>query len=342
MGFRVTFGGSFWTWVRQSKAGLVLPAVAPRSQPALVPPGGWCAGSMGKTKHLQRSSQKKKWYPCCWHCGGHWLETQPQAQPQQYNTKADWEKWQSWARQYWTAWSQPKRQVDYPPGLGWTGAQMTPSEYEEAVASLWQDADPQAQKVLRACGIEPPKADTDADPRVTLHKYLAAYKSITQAHRSLVERKVQLQARADRIKTQFERALKELADVSKDIATAEDNLSKVQNQVQEQLKNAEPPEAKEVHDLQGLLKAAGVELSASQEGALSAYLHTRRDGRDHEEEEDGMEDPFQGLSGKIPLTSNSFRQTGNLGGSPGDMQEFGPSGCEATLCPARRRKKPES
>ena len=67
---------------------------------------------------------------------------------------------------------------------------MTPSEYEEAVASLWQDADPQAQKVLRACGIEPPKADTEADPRVTLHKYLAAYKSITQAHRSLVERKV--------------------------------------------------------------------------------------------------------------------------------------------------------
>eukprot|EP00439_Symbiodinium_sp_Y106_P045407 s8428_g5.t1 len=120
---------------------------------------------------------------------------------------------------------------------------MTPSEYEEAVASLWQDADPQAQKVLRACGIEPPKADTEADPRVTLHKYLAAYKSITQAHRSLVERKVQLQARADRIKTQFEQALKELADVSKDIATAEDNLSKVQNQVQEQLKNAEPPEA---------------------------------------------------------------------------------------------------
>ena len=202
---------------------------------------------------------------------------------------------------------------------------MTPSEYEEAVASLWQDADPQAQKVLRACGIEPPKADTEADPRVTLHKYLAAYKSITQAHRSLVERKVQLQARADRIKTQFEQALKEqLADVSKDIATAEDNLSKVQNQVQEQLKNAEPPEAKEVHDLQGLLKAAGVELSASQEGALSAYLHTRRDGKDHEEEDDGMMDPFQDLSGKIPLTSNSFRQTGNFGDSPGGIQEFGP------------------
>ena len=188
---------------------------------------------------------------------------------------------------------------------------MTPSEYEEAVASLWQDADPQAQKVLRACGIEPPKADTEADPRVTLHKYLAAYKSITQAHRSLVERKVQLQARADRIKTQFEQALKELADVSKDIATAEDNLSKVQNQVQEQLKNAEPPEA-------------GVELSASQEGALSAYLHTRRDGKDHEEEDDGMMDPFQDLSGKIPLTSNSFRQTGNFGDSPGGIQEFGP------------------
>ena len=228
-----------------------------------------------------------------------------------------------------------------PAGTGMDGCPDDPSEYEEAVASLWQDADPQAQKVLRACGIEPPKADADADPRVTLHKYLAAYKSITQAHRSLVELKVQLQARADRIKTQFEQALKELADVSKDIATAEDNLSKVQNQVQEQLKNAEPPEAKEVHDLQGLLKAAGVELSASQEGALSAYLHTRRDGRDHEEEEDGMEDPFQGLSGKIPSPRTPSGKQETWGAALVTSKSLGllePGGCEATLCPARRRK----
>ena len=76
---------------------------------------------------------------------------------------------------------------------------MTPTEYEEAVASLWQDADPQAQKVLRACGIEPPAAEETSDPRVTLNKYLASYKSITQVHRNLVARKVQLQEKADRI-----------------------------------------------------------------------------------------------------------------------------------------------
>eukprot|EP00439_Symbiodinium_sp_Y106_P076241 s514_g15.t1 len=218
---------------------------------------------------------ERQWYPSCWHCGSEWL--QQQAAQTNRNTQADWNKWQSRAHQARQQPRKPKRQVEYPPGLGWGGAQMTPTEYEEAVASLWQDADPQAQKVLRACGIEPPAAEETSDPRVTLNKYLASYKSITQVHRNLVARKVRLQEKADRIKTQFEKAIKDVAEVSKEIEKAEENLGKVQSQVQEQLKNVEPPEAHKVHDLQDLLKNAGVVLTDQQKIDLSAYLQTRQE-----------------------------------------------------------------
>ena len=122
---------------------------------------------------------------------------------------------------------------------------MTPEEYDDAVASLWSNAAPKAQQVLRACGIEPPSDEEGKDPRAVL------YKQITQTHRSLVAKKVRLQEKADRIKAQFEQAVKDLAQVSKNIEKAEEHLVRVQGQVQSQLKEAEPPK---VQDLQGLLK----------------------------------------------------------------------------------------
>ena len=91
------------------------------------------------------------------------------------------------------------------PGLG-GGPWMSTQEYQDAVASLWQDADPQAQQVLRACGIEPPSSET-TDPRKVLKRYLAEYKNITEQHRNLVSRKAQLQIKADKIKAQFEKKL---------------------------------------------------------------------------------------------------------------------------------------
>ena len=113
-----------------------------------------------------------------------------------------------------------RKQPAWPPGLGWGKSQLTPEEYDEAVASLWKDADPQAQQVLRACGIEPPDEE-EPDPRTVLHRYLARYKSITQQHRGLVAKKAQLQLRADKIKAQFEKLVQDLADVSKEIEQAE-------------------------------------------------------------------------------------------------------------------------
>ena len=226
--------------------------------------------------------EEKHWYPCCWNCGADWPGPTPpnpaNKQRRVYNTQADWQKWEE------QAWEQetrrPRKQPAWPPGLGWRASQLTPGEYEDAVASLWKDADPQAQQVLRACGIEPPN-DEEPDPRTVLHRYLARYKSITQQHRSLVAKKAQLQIRADKIKAQFEKAVQELADVSKDIEQAEGHLVKGQTQVQAQLKDAEPPQ---VQDLQGLLKNAGVTLTDDQHVALSAYIQTMKHSKMDEEE----------------------------------------------------------
>ena len=84
-------------------------------------------------------------------------------------------------------------------------------------------------------------------------------------------KKAQLQIRADKVKVQFEKLVQDLADVSKEIEQAEGHLVTVQNQVQTQLKEAEPPK---VQDLQRLLKNAGVTLTDDQHVALSAYIQT--------------------------------------------------------------------
>ena len=216
--------------------------------------------------------EEKHWYPCCWNCGADWPGPTPpnpaKNARQVYNTQEDWQRWEAQAWEQTTR--RPKKQPAWPPGLGWGRSQLTPAEYEDAVASLWKDADPQAQQVLRACGIEPPDEE-EPDPRTVLHRYLARYKSITQQHRSLVAKKAQLQLRADKIKAQFEKAVQDLAEVSKEIEQAEGHLVKVQTQVQAQLKEAEPPK---VQDLQGLLKNAGVTLTDDQHVALSAYIQT--------------------------------------------------------------------
>ena len=117
-----------------------------------------------------RKDVKEGWSTHCECCGRKWEKLLAKRQlpnpagsaRQAYNTQEDWHRWEA------QAWEQtmrkPKKQPAWPPGLGWGRSQLTPGEYEDAVASLWKDADPQAQQVLRACGIEPPN-DEEPDPR---------------------------------------------------------------------------------------------------------------------------------------------------------------------------------
>ena len=130
-------------------------------------------------------------------------------------------------------------------------------------------------------------------------------------------KKVRLQEKADRIKAQFEQAVKDLAQVSKNIEKAEEDLVRVQGQVQTQLKEAEPPK---VQDLQGLLKNAGVNLTEDQEVSLSAYLQTMMKRK---REDDSMTDLGAGWFGEQP-SPDIFPPEGM--GDPGaGGRVFGPS-----------------
>ena len=216
---------------------------------------------------------KEGWSTHCECCGRKWekllakrQQPNPASARQVYNTQEDWRRWEEQAWEQTTR--KPKKQPAWPPGLGWGRSQLTPGEYEDAVASLWKDADPQAQQVLRACGIEPPN-DEEPDPRTVLHRYLARYKSITQQHRSLVAKKAQLQIRADKVKAQFEKLVQDLADVSKEIEQAESHLVTVQTQVQTQIRRRR---RRRCRTCKGLLKNAGVTLTDGQHVALSAYI----------------------------------------------------------------------
>ena len=117
----------------------------------------------------------------CECCGRNWEKLLAKRQLQASHTdsssdaSAGWGHNVNWKshRQVWTGepWSPPRRawKPEAPPGLG-GGPWMSSQEYRDAVASLWQDADPQAQQVLRACGIEPPSSETDTDPRKVLKR----------------------------------------------------------------------------------------------------------------------------------------------------------------------------
>ena len=120
----------------------------------------------------------------------------------------------------------------------------------------------------------------------------------------------------NKIKAQFEKAVQDLADVSKEIEQAASHLEKVQTQVQTQLKEAEPPK---VQDLQGLLKNAGVTLTDDQHVALSAYIQTMAQPKIDEEMLDFGEGWFR--ESLPPDMFNTSRAESGQGTNP----SFGPS-----------------
>ena len=278
-----------------------------------------------------RKDVKEGWITNCECCGRNWAKLLAKRQKQSGHTDSSSDTSEGWgrnvtwqgSRQVWTEepWSPPRRpwKPEAPPGLG-GGQWMSTQEYQDAVASLWQDADPQAQQVLRACGIEPPSSESDTDPRKVLKRYLTEYKQITQQHRNLMSKKAQLQIKADKIKAQFEKAMQDLADVSKDIEKTEEHLCRVQTQVQERLKDSEPPQ---VQDLQSLLKNAGVNLSDEQQVALSTYIQTMKKPQ---EDEDTMGDLGGGWFGE-PIAPSMFAE-GRFA-SDNDTS-FGPQRAKAT------------
>ena len=147
---------------------------------------------------------------------------------------------------------------------------MSTTEYRAAVAQLWGSADPGTQRLLRAAGVPPPDPEEeDLDPRTALSRVTSAYKSATAELRALVARKGMLQAKADRAKAEFEKAVQDLASVSQAIEKQTEAVVQVQEEVRRKVADQEQPR---IQDLTGLLRTVGVELTEARQSAVLAKI----------------------------------------------------------------------
>ena len=153
-----------------------------------------------------------------------------------------------------------------PPGLSIKG-----DKYKDAIAALWQHAEPDAQRLLREAGIPPPSGHDEESPAKQLSKSFQEYKRVTAKHRALISKKIRLQAKTEALKKQFEEAVDQLTAVSGKIEAVEQEIEKAHAQVKDKI-NA--PRQPRITGVTSLLKEAGVTLSPDQTGALTKFLAT--------------------------------------------------------------------
>ena len=233
----------------------------------------------------------KAWYPRCWSCGKSWT-AQRAVQMQD-----EWSYWDHW-------WSQPnspnrrdqrntRRAAEYQAAQSflnqhketdlsqdWDMLQSPPGlksprddRYKAAAAALWENAEPDAQRLLREAGIPPPDEDQEVPPAKQISRCVQEYKRVTWIHRTLIAKKVALQAKTEKIKKQFEAAVDQLTAVSSRIEEVEEQLMRAHAQVKEKVNSTQQPQ---ITALSGLLKEAGIDLSKDREGALDKLLTTNK------------------------------------------------------------------
>ena len=244
--------------------------------------------------------------PNCWHCGKAWKKTnhRERAWPSQ-RKKWQWPKddatW--WTRQAKTkegmadqalskAWGtlsmEAKKAIEeagwkpqtmepgpiWPPGLPGGGSQaesMSQKEYHAAIEMVWQGAEPAVQRLLRAAGIPPPGdyKPEEETPKQELSRHVGAYRRTTNKLRSLIEKKVRLQDKTEKIKSEFEQAMKQLAQVSQAIQATELEVAEAQRKVQACVKDEEDSPYK---DVASYLEKEGIILSEEQAEALKTKM----------------------------------------------------------------------
>ena len=109
------------------------------------------------------------------------------------------------------------------------------------MAALWETPDPAAQQLLREAGSSFPESSAES-PSQQLARYMQDYKRITAKHRSLLARKVKLQAKTEAIKQQFEDSVAKLAQISNQIEEAEVEIERTHALVKQKVRD--PPQPK--------------------------------------------------------------------------------------------------
>ena len=82
-------------------------------------------------------------------------------------------------------------------------------------------------------------------------------------------KKGELQAKADRAKAEFEKAVQELASVSQAIEKQTESVAQAQEEVRRKIADQEQAR---IQDLTGILRTVGVELTEAQQSAVLAKL----------------------------------------------------------------------
>ena len=229
---------------------------------------------------------EKAWYPQCWYCARAWKAERA------VQLQEDWSEWGLWGpKQRKRAQRQAQRAAEHqaarkflsqqdaadlsqdwdmlqsPPGL----KVFQDSQYKEAAAALWENAEPAAQRLLREVGIPPPGAEQEDSPAKQISRCMQEYRKVTGIHRSLIAKKIRLQAKTEAIKKQFEDAVGQLSAISSKIEQVEGQLVKAQAQVKEKVDGVQRPQKTALTEL---LKEAGIDLTKDQEGNLDKLLAT--------------------------------------------------------------------
>ena len=183
---------------------------------------------------------EKHWYPCCWNCGADWPGPTPpnpaRSARQVYNTQEDWQRWEA------QAWEQTA-QAQEAACLA-TGARLgqSPAHTRRVRKKQWPACG--RTQIRRPSKSFVPVALSRRTKRSLIRELccIAIWLGISQSPNSTAAwllRKPNCSSEQIRLKHKFEKAVQDLADVSKEIEQAEGHLVKVQTQVQAQLKEAE-------------------------------------------------------------------------------------------------------
>ena len=84
-----------------------------------------------------------------------------------------------------------------------------------------------------------------------------------------MEKKGKLQAKADRAKAEFEKAVQDLASVSQAIEKQTESVAQAQEEVRRKVADQEQPR---IQDLTGILRTVGIELTEAQQSAVLAKM----------------------------------------------------------------------
>ena len=139
---------------------------------------------------------------------------------------------------------------------------------EDAAQALFEGADAETRRLMQLAGLTPPTQEAPT-PMEAVQAATKSYRLATQELRDLLVKKTSLKARCDKIKGQYEAALKDFAEVTEQIRAQEGEVEKAKSTLQ---MTADVPAPTLLPDVVSFLQQAGIQLTAEQQEAMQQHL----------------------------------------------------------------------